>query len=134
MPSTAKRLGRSLSTLQPRPRLLDLHRLRVPLREDDKGRTTGLPGDVRDGQVAVDHALARIHEYERHVGAGRGLAPAGLRGQLRSSPGRSPLRIAPRVAPGRPDRITRPRPSSAFRSADLPTFGRPRIATRTASS
>ena len=41
--------------------------------------------------------------------------------------------IASRVVPGISDTITRSRPTSLLRSDDLPTFGRPRIATRIAS-
>ncbi len=46
----------------------------------------------------------------------------------------STVSIESRVVPGTSETITRSRPSSAFRSDDLPTFGRPRIATRIASS
>src|SRR3954465_9137874 len=42
--------------------------------------------------------------------------------------------MASRVVPGISDTITRSRPSSLFTRLDLPTFGRPRIATRIASS
>ena len=42
--------------------------------------------------------------------------------------------IASRVVPGTSETITRSCPRSAFSSDDLPTFGRPRIATRIASS
>ncbi len=42
--------------------------------------------------------------------------------------------IASRVVPGTSETITRSCPTSAFRSDDLPTFGRPRIATRIVSS
>ena len=42
--------------------------------------------------------------------------------------------IESRVVPGVSDTITRSWPRIAFRSDDLPTFGRPRIATRIASS
>src|SRR5215218_6576558 len=42
--------------------------------------------------------------------------------------------IASRVVPGTSETITRSSPSSAFSRLDLPTFGRPRTATRIASS
>ena len=42
--------------------------------------------------------------------------------------------IASRVVPGTSDTITRSSPRIAFSRLDLPTFGRPRIATRIASS
>ena len=44
------------------------------------------------------------------------------------------MSTASRVVPGTSETITRSSPTSAFRSEDLPTFGRPRIATRIASS
>ena len=47
---------------------------------------------------------------------------------------RSTVSIESRVVPGTSETITRSRPTSAFRSDDLPTFGRPRIATLIASS
>src|SRR5262245_36559448 len=46
----------------------------------------------------------------------------------------STVSIESRVVPGTSDTMTRSRPTSAFRSDDLPTFGRPRIATLIASS
>ena len=49
------------------------------------------------------------------------------------SPRWSTVSIASRVVPGISETITRSRPTSLFRSDDLPTFGRPRIATRIAS-
>ena len=50
------------------------------------------------------------------------------------SPRVSTVSIVSRVVPGTSETMTRVSPSSAFRSDDLPTFGRPRIATRIASS
>ena len=50
------------------------------------------------------------------------------------SPRRSTVSIASRVVPGCSETITRSSPSRALRRLDLPTFGRPRIATRIASS
>ena len=44
------------------------------------------------------------------------------------------MSIASRVVPGTSETIVRSPPTIAFRSDDLPTFGRPRIATRIASS
>src|SRR6476469_3674308 len=49
-------------------------------------------------------------------------------------PRTSTVSIESRVVPGTSETITRSSPSSAFRRLDLPTFGRPRIATRIASS
>ena len=49
------------------------------------------------------------------------------------SPRCSTVSIASRVVPGTSETITRSRPTSRLRSDDLPTFGRPRIATRIAS-
>ena len=46
----------------------------------------------------------------------------------------STVSMESRVVPGTSDTMTRSRPTSAFRSDDLPTFGRPRIATLIASS
>jgi hypothetical protein len=64
---------------EPRPDVLDLHLGEVPLREDGDRRTLGLSRHVRDRQVLVDHALARIDEHERNVRALGG----GERPQLR---------------------------------------------------
>ncbi len=50
------------------------------------------------------------------------------------SPRTSTVSIESRVVPGISETITRSRPSSELRRLDLPTFGRPRIATRIASS
>src|SRR5213078_4488570 len=50
------------------------------------------------------------------------------------SPRRKTVSIASRVVPGWSETITRSSPSSAFSRLDLPTFGRPRIATRIAAS
>ena len=50
------------------------------------------------------------------------------------SPRVSTVSIVSRVVPGTSETITRSSPSSAFRSDDFPTLGRPRIATRIASS
>ena len=50
------------------------------------------------------------------------------------SPRVSTVSIVSRVVPGTSETITRSSPTSAFRSDDFPTFGRPRIATRIASS
>ena len=47
---------------------------------------------------------------------------------------RSTVSIASRVVPGTSETMTRSSPTSRFRSEDLPTFGRPRMATRTAAS
>src|SRR5512133_3194532 len=50
------------------------------------------------------------------------------------SPRWSTVSIASRVVPGTSETITRSSPRRAFRRLDLPTFGRPRMATRIASS
>ena len=56
--------------------------------------------------------------------------PAGTCGPSRSST----VSIESRVVPGTSETIVRSAPISALKSDDLPTFGRPRIATRIASS
>ena len=50
------------------------------------------------------------------------------------SPRVKTVSIASRVVPGVSETITRSSPRSAFTRLDLPTLGRPRIATRIASS
>ena len=100
-------------------------------------------------------ALARVDEDERDVGRARPprarAAPSSTRSpaagvRLRRSPAvstRTNVRVAALEArcrsrrascPACSETITRSSPSSAFRRLDLPTFGRPRIATRIASS
>ena len=125
----------------------------VPLREHDERRAVRLAGHVRDGQVLLDDALARVDEDERDVGPLRGLERAqlgvvldplpllalapqagGVDEHERRPPRWSTVSIASRVVPGTSETITRSWPTSAFRSDDLPTFGRPRMATRIASS
>ena len=140
--------------LDPRPHVLDLDLADVPLREDDERRAVRLAGDVGDGEVLVDEPLARVDEDERDVGAVGGVERAQLGVvldplpllALAAQPGRVDederacrrarrrVSIASRVVPGTSETITRSSPRSAFRRLDLPTFGRPRIATRIASS
>ena len=127
----------------------------VPLREDDDRRALRLARDVGDGEILVDDPLGRVDQDERDVGAAR---PPRARAAPSSSsiPCRClRLRRRPAVStstnvassrcehrcrsrrascPGTSETITRSAPTSAFSSDDLPTFGRPRIATRIASS
>ena len=72
----------------------------------------------------------------RCPGAGAACAAARPCRRARTSSRRasSTVSIVSRVVPGTSETITRSSPRSAFRSDDLPTFGRPRIATRIASS
>ena len=62
------------------------------------------------------------------------LSPAVSTSTKVASPRSSTVSIESRVVPGTSETITRSCPSSAFRSDDFPTFGRPRIATLIASS
>src|SRR5581483_11197689 len=55
--------------LEPGPDVLDLDLPDVPLGQDDDRRAVRLARDVRDGEVLVDQALARVDEDERDVGA-----------------------------------------------------------------
>ena len=113
-----------------------------------------LARDVGHREILVDEPLARVDEHEGHVGALGGRERAQLRVVLdplallalaaeaggvdeherRGRRAASTVSIASRVVPGTSETITRSSPSSAFRRLDLPTFGRPRIATRIASS
>ena len=112
-----------------------------------------LRADVRDGEVLVDDPLARVDEHERDVGPLGRLQRAQLRVVLDALPllalaaqaggvdeherpvaAAQHVSIESRVVPGMSETITRSSPSSAFSRLDLPTFGRPRIATRIASS
>ena len=49
--------------------VLDPHGGNIPFREDDEGRAPGRARHVRDREVLVDDALARVDEHERDVGA-----------------------------------------------------------------
>ena len=101
-----------------------------------------------DRQVLVDDSLARVDEDECDIGPLGSLERAELRVVLDPLPllprlgrpavstrtnvvssRRSTVSMASRVVPGTSDTMTRSRPRSAFSSEDLPTFGRPRIAT-----
>ena len=126
----------------------------VPLREHDDRRALRLARDVGDGQVLVDEALAaRRPGRARRRPARRRRARAApsstrfpaaacacaaarrcRRGRRCARRAARTVSIASRVVPGTSETITRSSPSSAFRRLDLPTFGRPRIATRIASS
>ena len=127
---------------------------KVPLREDDERRALRLARDVGGGEVALDDPLARVDQDERDVGAlappraraapssSRSPAAAGACGAGRRcrSAGTSGRRARARCrsrrasCPGTSETIVRSAPISALKSDDLPTFGRPRIATRIASS
>ena len=62
-----------------RTHVLDPDLRDVPLREHHDRRALRLARHVRDREVLVDDALARVHEHERDVGALGGLERAELR-------------------------------------------------------
>ena len=139
--------------LEPVPDVLDPDRGDVPLRQDDQGRALRLAGDVGDREVLVDQPFGGVDQDECDVGPLGRLQRSQLRVVL------DPLALAAlapeprrvdedeRAVPSLDDRvdrvargagtsetITRSSPTSVLRRLDFPTFGRPRIATRIASS
>ena len=65
--------------LEPRLHVLERDLVHVPLREHDERRAARLARDVRDGEILLDDALARVDQDERDVGALGGLERAQLR-------------------------------------------------------
>ena len=135
------------------PHVLDRDLGDVPLREHDQRRAVRLARDLDGGDVALDDALARVDQDERDVGALRGVEraqlgvvvdPLALLALAAQAGGVDEQERAAVVLEHRVDRvarrarhlestIVRSSPTSLLKSDDLPTFGRPRIATRIAS-
>ena len=137
-----------------RPHVLDPHLRDVPFGEDDDRRAAA-PCAPRPRRRGPGRRRPRSHRRGRArrpparrpraraapsstrspaAACACGGAPPCPRGRTSCRLARSTVSIASRVVPGTSDTITRSRPTSAFRSDDLPTFGRPRMATRIASS
>ena len=126
----------------------------VPLREDDDRRAhapcarrrrrrdparrrprTRRRGRARRRRARRPRARAAPSSTRSPAAAGACAAcPRCRRARTSCRRARAPCRSRRASCPGRSETITRSSPSSAFRSDDLPTFGRPRIATRIASS
>ncbi len=127
----------------------------IPLVRDDHDAAAGLVGLAADRRVLIGRAGARVDDERDDVRVADRLLRAGDadhldRPPLATRPGRrmpavstmrnrrrcqmSGLSIASRVVPGMSLTITRSSRSSRFTSDDLPTFGRPTIATRRSRS